>query len=67
MLAAVQHLYATKGRSVVHLDLTRERPDRDTLRGLLIGPSGRLRAPTVRVGRTLVVGFDERTYAEVLG
>ena len=34
---------------------------------LLIGPSGNLRAPTLRRGRTLLVGFDEATYAKVLG
>ena len=32
----------------------------------LLGPSGNLRAPTVRRGRTLVVGFDEATYAAQL-
>jgi hypothetical protein len=31
------------------------------------GPTGNLRAPTLRVGRTLVVGFDEATYRKVLG
>jgi len=67
VLAGVDDLYATKGTRVVHVDLRRERPERDVLRSLLIGPSGNLRAPTVRVGRTLIVGFDERTYAEVLG
>ena len=30
---------------------------------VLIGPSGNLRAPTVRKGRVLLVGFDEETYA----
>lgn len=51
---------------MVHVDLTAGPPDPRTLRSLLIGPSGNLRAPTIRVGRTLVVGFDEATYAEVL-
>ena len=35
--------------------------------GLLLGPTGNLRAPTLRKGRTLLVGFDEATYARVLG
>lgn len=51
----------------MHLDLRQARPDAATLRGLLIGPSGNLRAPTLRRGRTLLVGFDEATYARVLG
>jgi len=33
----------------------------------LLGPTGNLRAPTVRVGTTLLVGFDESSYADVLG
>lgn len=32
----------------------------------LLGPTGNLRAPTLRVGKTLLVGFDEASYAEVL-
>lgn len=60
-------MYATKGKKVIHLDLRRDKPDRATLEGLLIGPSGNLRAPTLRRGRTVLVGFDEATYATVLG
>lgn len=67
MLEGVDEVYATKGKKVVHVDLRRERPDRATLESLLIGPSGNLRAPTLRRGRTLLIGFDEATYAKVLG
>ena len=67
VLDGIDELYATKGRKVIHVDLKREKPDRATLEGLLIGPSGNLRAPTLRRGRTLLVGFDEATYVKVLG
>ena len=67
MLEGVDELYATKGKKVIHVDLRREKPDRATLESLLVGPSGNLRAPTLRRGRTLLVGFDEATYAKVLG
>ena len=63
----MDEVYATKGKKVIHLDLKRDKPDRATLEGVLIGPSGNLRAPTLRRGRTLLVGFDEATYARVLG
>ena len=33
----------------------------------LLGPTGNLRAPTMRVGKTLLVGFDESSYADALG
>ena len=67
MLEGVDELYATKGKKLVYVDLRREKPDRATLESLLIGPSGNLRAPTLRRGRTLLVGFDEAAYAKVLG
>ena len=63
----VDEIVATKGKQVIRLDLRREKPDVETLRGLLIGPSGNLRAPTLRVGRTLLVGFDEEAYRKRLG
>jgi hypothetical protein len=49
----VDEVYVAKGAKVVLL-------------GLLLGPSGNLRAPTLRKGRTLLVGFDESTYKSVL-
>jgi len=67
VLAGVDDLYAAKGRHVVHVDLRGGKPDRAALLGLLLGPTGNLRAPTLRKGRTLLVGFDEPTYAKVLG
>jgi arsenate reductase-like glutaredoxin family protein len=66
LVKEVDEVYVAKGARVVHLDLKRDKPDRATLLGLLLGPSGNLRAPTLRKGRTLLVGFDESTYKNVL-
>ena len=62
----VDEIYASKGKRVVHLDLRKEKPDRAALLGLLLGPTGNLRAPTLQKGRTLLVGFDEETYSKIL-
>jgi arsenate reductase-like glutaredoxin family protein len=62
----VDEVYASKGKQVVHLDLKKVKPDKAVLLGLLLGPTGNLRAPTLRKGRTLLVGFDEAAYAKVL-
>ena len=67
VLAGVDELYAAKGKRVVHVDLRKGKPDRAALLGLLLGPTGNLRAPTLRKERTLLVGFDEPTYSQVLG
>ena len=66
LVQEVDEIYAAKGKQVVHLDLKKAKPDKAALLGLLLGPTGNLRAPTLRKGRTLLVGFDEAAYARVL-
>jgi len=63
----VDELYVAKGKKIVHLDLKRQKPPRAELLGLLLGPTGNLRAPTLRKGRKLIVGFDEDTYKKLFG
>ena len=58
-------VYATKGKNVVRLDL-KTNPSDEEIAALVVGPSGNLRAPALRVGKTLLVGFDEGTYATLL-
>jgi len=55
-----------KGKRILHVDLKKEKPDNATLAGMLLGPTGNLRAPTLRKGRTLIVGFDPETYTKIL-
>ena len=66
LAADADELYAAKGRKVLHIDLKNERPDDATLLSLMLGPTGNLRAPTLRRGRTLIIGFDEDTYKKLL-
>jgi hypothetical protein len=33
----------------------------------MLGPTGNLRAPTIQVGKTIVVGFQDEVYQEILG
>lgn len=65
MLTDVDKIYSTKGKRVTFVDLKREKLNNETLLSLLLGPTGNLRAPTLRVGRTLLVGFDQATYDKV--
>lgn len=67
LVSEADELYATKGTKVVHINLKKDRPEDEMLLGLMIGPSGKLRAPTLKKGRTLIVGFDEATYQKVFG
>ncbi|MBP62351.1 MAG: hypothetical protein CMJ62_12600 [Planctomycetaceae bacterium] len=67
MLKQVNQLYVAKGKKVVHIDLRKEKPDKAALKKLLLGPSGNLRAPTLRMGKTLVVGFEPEMCRKVFG
>ncbi len=62
----VDEIYAAKGKHVAHVDLQKDKPTKSEILAILLGPTGNLRAPTWRKGRTLVVGFDEATYEKVL-
>lgn len=53
---SVRRVVASRGAAVTTLCVTRTTPDDETLRKLLLGPTGNLRAPAARVGRTLYVG-----------
>ncbi len=66
MLTDVDELYVIKGTKTVHVDLAQTKPPRAELLGLLLGPTGNLRAPTLRKGRTLIVGFDAAAYRKLL-
>ena len=57
---------AARGKKLVTFDLAKDNPDDETLLGVLLGPSGNLRAPAAIVGRTLVVGFAPDVYRDVL-
>ena len=67
MAHGMEHIHATKGSKLVYFDLKNGKPGDDELVSLLIGPSGNLRAPSIKVGKTLVVGFSPEVYKKVLG
>ena len=67
LLDGIDTLITAKGKKVDTFDLTRDRPDDATLLARMMGPTGNLRAPTARVGTTLLVGFNPDAYEEYLG
>jgi len=66
LLDGVTKLIAVRGKKVLTFDMVNDRPDDPTLLSHLIGPTGNLRAPTVRVGSTMMVGFNEDAYKDLL-
>jgi arsenate reductase-like glutaredoxin family protein len=65
LLTESDELYVTRGTKVIHFDLKNEHPGNEAVLELLIGRSGKLRAPAIKAGRTLLVGFDGPTYEKL--
>lgn len=63
----LSEVIATKGKTIVRFRLATDKPSRDDLLAVLLGPSGTLRAPALRTGRKLLVGFDPTVYRDILG
>lgn len=66
MARKFDEIYASKGTKLVHLNLKKDDVSDQELEKLIIGPSGNLRAPTLQVGKTLLIGFNEESYSKVL-
>mgnify|MGYP001317670700 CR=1 FL=1 len=63
---AASRVVAGRGKKVVSFDMKNDPPDDETLLKHLLGPSGNLRAPTLRRGKTLLVGFHEDEFTSIL-
>jgi hypothetical protein len=61
-----ERVVVAKGKQTVVFDM-KGSPDEDLLAALLLGPTGNLKAPALRVGGTLYVGFSDEAYRELLG
>ena len=62
---AASKVIVAKGKKVVTFDMKKSPPDDATLLAAILGPTGNLRAPTLRRGQTLLVGFEEGAYKEI--
>ena len=67
MARQARRLIAAKGKKVTHVDLAGEQPSDDALAKLMLGPTGNMRAPTTRVGDTILVGYNEDVFIDELG
>jgi hypothetical protein len=64
---SVERVLVARGKTILVFNMTTNPPDDDTLAAHLLGPTGNLKAPTLRQGQTLLVGFSEDAYRQVLG
>lgn len=61
----VDRVVATKGKKRQEVDM-RKKPSDEEVLALLLGPTGNIRAPLIRIGKTLVAGFDPQVYGDML-
>ena len=66
ILRRTSRVVAMKGRKLVDYDLKNDPPPEKALLEGIMGPTGSLRAPAVRVGKLLVVGFEESAWRSLL-
>ena len=65
LLTSADRLIVMKGKQVAEFDLTAGIPDGAV--EAMLGPTGNLRAPTIRTDRLLLVGFNDQVFNEVFG
>jgi arsenate reductase-like glutaredoxin family protein len=67
MVREAHRLIAAKGKKVTTIDLRTAPPADEVLAGLMLGPTGNLRAPIMRVGQTILVGYNDQAFIDMFG
>ena len=62
---ASSRVFVAKGKKLEVFDMKSAKLGE--VAGKMLGPTGNLRAPTMRVGKTTVVGFSDEAFESVLG
>ena len=65
MLETATKMVVAKGKKIDEYSVAL--PVADDVVAAMLGPTGNLRAPTLRVGDMIVVGFHEDVFTEVFG
>lgn len=63
LLASARRVAVARGKAPLDVAVAGSVPPE--VLAAALGPSGNLRAPTVRIGTTFVVGFDEALWARI--
>ena len=65
LLKGADKLIAMKGKKVSEFDV-KSKVGKDAVEAML-GPTGNMRAPTVRIGKTYLVGFNDDIFTTEFG
>lgn len=66
LLKGIDEMLVAKGKKTLRVDLKKARPADEELLELMLGRSGKLRAPTMRQGKRLLVGYNADLMANLL-
>jgi len=66
LLRRTGRVVAMKGKKIVDYDLKRDPPPEKELLEAILGPTGNLRAPAIRMGKTLIVGFQQESWKDIV-
>ncbi len=65
VLKGVEEVFSMRGKQLIRLHLKKDQVTEAQLHAAILGPFGNLRAPALRKGKTLIVGFNEETYRKL--
>jgi len=65
VLGDATRVVVAKGKKVIEFDLKSAPPTKSELVKACLGPSGNLRAPAIRKGKTWMIGFHPTPYGEL--
>ncbi len=67
LLSKANKVYAVKGKKRLEVNLKEDNVSDEDINKFMLGPTGNLRAPTMVIGETLLIGFNDELYKELLG
>ncbi len=59
-------LIAFKGKKVEQFDMKSKKYDKALLKKMILGPTGNFRAPAIKKGKKMFIGFNEESYKQYL-
>lgn len=67
LAAEASTIIVSKGKKVTVFDMKKDPPTDEELLKAMLGATGNLRSPTVKRGKTLLIGFNQENYEKALG
>ncbi len=58
----VKEIYSLRGNKLIHINMWENAPGEKELLEAMLGPTGNLRAPSIKLDDTLIIGFNEEAF-----